>query len=133
MSTVAPGVASSPFGWSAHARRPVVLMLVYGIFLMIVGVTATAQAVMVSAQFSTNTLNSIVSTDTTLVRAFVTSFVAPGDLAAGALPGERQAIVERQLGTLVAPGTILRVEVRRPDGTVIFANDPALRGVVAPT
>jgi len=132
MSTVAQGLDSSPFGRSAHVRRPVVLMLVYGIFLMIVGVTATAQAVMVSAQFSTNTLNSIVSTDTTLVRGFVTSFVSPDDFAAGALPGERQAIVERQLGTLVAPGTILRVEVRRPDGTVIFADDPTLRGVVAP-
>ena len=132
MSTVAQGLDSSPFGRSAHVRRPVVLMLVYGIFLMIVGVTATAQAAMVSAQFSTNTLNSIVSTDTTLVRGFVTSFVSPDDFAAGALPGERQAIVERQLGTLVAPGTILRVEVRRPDGTVIFADDPTLRGVVAP-
>ena len=132
MSTVAQGLDSSPFGRSAHVRRPVVLMLVYGIFLMIVGVTATAQAVMVSAQFSTNTLNSIVSTDTTLVRGFVSSFVSPDDFAAGALPGERQAIVERQLGTLVAPGTILRVEVRRPDGTVIFADDPTLRGVVAP-
>jgi diguanylate cyclase (GGDEF)-like protein len=132
MSTVAQGLDSSPFGLSAHVRRPVVLMLVYGIFLMIVGVTATAQAVMVSAQFSTNTLNSIVSTDTTLVRGFVTSFVSPEDFAAGALPGERQAVVERQLGTLVSPGTILRVEVRRPDGTVIFADDPTLRGVVAP-
>ena len=132
MSTVAQGLDSSPFGRSAHVHRPVVLMLVYGIFLMIVGVTATAQAVMVSAQFSTNTLNSIVSTDTTLVRGFVTSFVSPDDFAAGALPGERHAIVERQLGTLVAPGTILRVEVRRPDGTVIFADDPNLRGVVAP-
>ena len=30
--------------------------------------------------------------DTTLVRAFVTSFVSPEDFAAGALPGERQAI-----------------------------------------
>ena len=132
MSTVAPGLVSSPFGRSAHVRRPVVLLLVYGIFLMIVGVTATAQAVMVSAQFSTNTLNSIVSTDTTVVRSFVTSFVSPDDFAAGALPGERQAIIERQLGTLVAPQTILRVEVRRPDGTVIFADDPSLRGAVAP-
>ncbi len=128
MSTVNPGVASRPFGMSAHVRRPVVLMLVFGIFLMIVGVTATAQAAMVSAHFSTNTLSSIVSTDTALVRAFVGSFVSPDDFAAGTLPGDRLAIVERQLKTLVAPGTILRVEVRRPDGIVIFADDPALRG-----
>ena len=69
MSSVSPGVASRPFGMSAHVRRPVVLMLVFGIFLMIVGVTATAQAAMVSAHFSTNTLSSIVGTDTALVRA----------------------------------------------------------------
>ena len=118
---------------SAHVRHPVVLILVYGIFLMIVGVTATAQAVMVSAHFSTNTLSSIVSTDTTVVRAFVTSFVSPDDFAAGTLPGERQKIIERQLQTLVGPGTILRVEVRRPDGTVIFADDPSLRGAAAPS
>ena len=109
------------------------LILVYGIFLMIVGVTATAQAVMVSAHFSTNTLSSLVSTDTTLVRAFVRSFVSPDDFAPGTLPGERQAVIERQLRTLVAPETILRVEVRRPDGTVIFADDPTLRGAASPT
>jgi diguanylate cyclase (GGDEF)-like protein len=133
MSTVAPGLASSPFGMSARARRPVLLILVYGIFLMIVGVTATAQAVMVSAHFSTNTLSSIVSTDTTVVRAFVRSFISPDDFATGTLPGERQAVIERQLRTLVAPETILRVEVRRPDGTVIFADDPSLRGAAAPS
>jgi diguanylate cyclase (GGDEF)-like protein len=131
MSTVSHGLATSRFGMSTRVRRPVVLLLVYGIFLMIVGVTATAQAVMVSAHFSTNTLSSIVSTDTTVVRAFVTSFVSPEDFVPGALPGERQPVVERQLQTLVAPATILRVEVRRPDGTVIFADDPGLRGAVA--
>jgi diguanylate cyclase (GGDEF)-like protein len=132
MSTVTHGLATSRFGMSTRVRRPVVLILVYGIFLMIVGVTATAHAVMVSAHFSTNTLSSIVSTDTTVVRAFVTSFVSPDDFVAGALPGERQRIVERQLQTLVAPATILRVEVRRPDGTVIFADDPGLRGAASP-
>src|SRR4029078_10360335 len=128
MSSVSPGVASRPFGMSAHVRRPGVLMLVLRIFLMIVGVTATAQAAMVSAHFSTNTLSSIVGTDTALVRALVRSFVSPDDFGSGTLPVDRTAIVERQLKTLVTPGTILRVEVRRPDGTVIFADDPALRG-----
>jgi diguanylate cyclase (GGDEF)-like protein len=111
-----------------RVRRPVLLLLVYGIFLMIVGVTATAQAVMVSTHFSTDTLNSIVSTDSALVRAFVGSFVSPDDFGPAAMPSERQAALERQLRTLVAPGTILRVEVRRPDGTIVFADDPALRG-----
>ncbi len=115
-----------------HIPKPVLLFLVYGIFLMIVGVTATAQAVMVSEHFSSNTLSSIVSTDTTVVRAFVRSFVSPDDFSPTALPGQRQAIIERQLKTLIAPATILRVEVVRSDGTVIFSDDPTLRGAASP-
>ena len=129
---VTPRTASSRFGAPAHIPKPVLLLLVYGIFLVIVGVTATAQAVMVSAHFSTDTLSSVVGTDTTVVRAFVRSFVSPDDFAPGAVASDRQQIIERQLKTLIAPGTILRVEIRRPDGTVIFADDPTLRGGVAP-
>ena len=36
------------------------------------------------------------STDTSVVRAFVPSFVSPDDFSAGTLPAERQAIIERQ-------------------------------------
>ena len=128
MSSASLGRVANVFGAPARVQRPVLLFLVYGIFLMIVGVTATAQAVMVSAHFSTNTLSSIVSTDTTVVRAFVRSFISPDDFTVDTLPGDRQAIIERQLRTLIAPETILRVEVRRPDGTVVFADDTTLRG-----
>jgi diguanylate cyclase (GGDEF)-like protein len=133
MSTVSAARPSDGFGVPARAQRPILLILVYGIFLMIVGVTATAQAVMVSANFSTNTLNSIVGTDTTVVRAFVRSFVSPADFAPSAPPGERQAIIEHQLRTLIAPEAILRVEARRPDGTVVFADDSSLRGTALPS
>ena len=44
------------FGTPTRIPRPVLLVLVYGIFLVIVGVTAAAQTVMVSANFSTTTL-----------------------------------------------------------------------------
>lgn len=126
----APSMGRVPGGFGAPVRlqRPVLLFLVYGIFLMIVGVTATSQAAMVSAYFSTNSLNSIVSTDSTVVRAFVSSFVSPDDFSASAPPSERQTIIERQLQTLLGPGNILRVEVRRPNGTVVFADDTTLRG-----
>ena len=127
-----PGRVSTMFGAPARAQRPILLLLVYGIFLVIVGVTATAQAVMVSASFSTNTLSSIVGSDTTVVRAFVRSFVSPDDFSPSALPGERHAIIERQLRTLVGPAAILRIEVRQPDGTVVFADDETLRGETSP-
>ncbi len=132
MSAVrSPGVVRR-FGAPARVGRPVLLLLVYGIFLVIVGVTATAQAVMVSAHFSTDTLSSVVGADTTIVRSFVRSFVSPDDFASGSLPSQRQSIIERQIATLIAPETILRAEVLRPDGTVVFADQPSLRGTIAP-
>jgi len=130
MSTSPRGLVSG-FGAPTRIQRPILLFLVYGIFLVIVGVTAMAQAVMVSAHFSTNTLTSVVGTDTTVVRAFVRSFVSPDDFTTGVLSGERRTIIERQLRTLVGPNAILRVEVRRPDGTVIFADDAALSGTAS--
>lgn len=128
MSAPPAGRVPGVFGAPVRLQRPVLLLLVYGIFLMIVGVTATAQAAMVSAYFSAHSLNSIVSTDSTVVRAFVSSFVSPDDFTGSAPPSERQAIIERQLQTLLGSGNILRVEVRQPDGTVVFADDTTLRG-----
>ena len=36
------------FGARVRARRPILLLLVLGVFLVIVGITATAQAIIVS-------------------------------------------------------------------------------------
>ena len=47
------------FGTSPRLRRPLLLVLVYGAFLALVGITATAQSVMVSAHFSTAMLNDV--------------------------------------------------------------------------
>ncbi len=56
------------FGTPRRLPRPVLLFIVFGVFLVIVGVTAMAQIVMVSANFSTSTLNAVVGTDAALVR-----------------------------------------------------------------
>src|SRR5260221_6096976 len=58
-------------GSKPRIRRPVLLLLVYGVFLALVGITATAQAAMVSAHFSTATLNDVVGSDAATIRAFV--------------------------------------------------------------
>jgi hypothetical protein len=55
----------------SRIRRPVLLLLVYGIFLALVGITATAQAAMVSAHFSAATLNDVVGSDAATIRTFV--------------------------------------------------------------
>lgn len=68
------------FGSRARAPRPVLFALVYGVFLVIVGITAAAQTTMVSTAFSTTTLESVVSTDAALVRSVVNTFLRAEDL-----------------------------------------------------
>src|SRR4029077_1420548 len=96
----------------SRIRRPVLLLLVYGIFLALVGITATAQAAMVSAHFSAATLNDVVGSDAATIRPFVDARLDARDLdpsTAGASPAQL-AVLDQQLATLTAPGEILRVE-----------------------
>jgi diguanylate cyclase (GGDEF)-like protein len=121
-------------GSKPRIRRPVLLLLVYGAFLALVGITATAQAAMVSAHFSTATLNDVVGSDAATIRAFVNAHLDVRYLdEAGAGPSTAQlASLEQQLGTLTAAGEILRVEVRLLDGRVLAADDPSAAGGAVP-
>jgi diguanylate cyclase (GGDEF)-like protein len=109
----------------------VLLILVYGAFLAIVGAAATAQSVLVGAHFQTATLTGLVGSDAATIRAFVNAYVRPSDLSPTTPPTTADvAHLEEQLATLMRPGEILRVELRRPDGTIVAASDPSLRGLV---
>jgi diguanylate cyclase (GGDEF)-like protein len=99
---------------------------------VIVGLTAVAQTILVSTDFSTTTLNSTVGADAAMVRLFVSSNLSPADLDPAGVAPERQATVDERLASLVRPGQILHVEVRLPDGRVVAADDPAARGATAP-
>lgn len=120
--------ASIVFGTRIRPRRPILLMLVFGAFLAIIGITASAQSVLVGTHFSTSTLNDIVGSDAATVRAFVNAYVRPADFAPTGPDPSSLPRLESQLATLVRPGEIVRVELRRPDGTIVAADDPALRG-----
>ncbi|HEU5224418.1 MAG TPA: hypothetical protein VFV29_01325, partial [Actinomycetota bacterium] len=106
------------FGTPRRVGRPVLLILVYGVFMVIVGLTAVAQTVLVSADFSATTLNSTVGADAAMVRLFVSSSLSPDDMVQAGMTPARQAALDERLGFLVRPGQILRVEVRSPDGRV---------------
>ena len=58
-------------------RRPILLLLVFGSFLALVGITASAQAAMISTHFQTATLNDVVGSDAATARAFVNAYVDP--------------------------------------------------------
>ena len=121
------------FGSAARLPRPVVFVLVYGIFLVIVGVTATAQTMMVSAHFSATAMQSVVGTDAALVRSVVNTYVVPGDLTADGPTATRRAELEADFATLVRRAEILRVELRSPDARVIVSDRPEVSGLTATT
>ncbi len=104
------------------------LLLVYGAFLAIVGMTAGAQSVLVGERFSNATLIDVVSSDAATTRAFVNAYVRPDDLDPDGLTAAEATRLEGQLAALIAPGSILRVELRRPDGTIIAASEAGARG-----
>ncbi len=120
------------FGSQPRARRPLLLILVFGALLAIIGITATAQSVMVSLHFSTGTLNTIVESDAATVRAVLSHSVELRylDPAIGPTTGEL-AELESELAALTRPTEIVRVELRRLDGTIVAASAPGLAGFAA--
>jgi len=119
------------FGTRTRVPRPILYLTVYGIFLVIVGVTATAQTAMVTVHFSTAALDSTISSDSATVRTFVNGFLTPSDLEP-TLPSARRQTVQGHLDGLLERGNLLRVELRAPDGRVIASTDRAAEGRTAP-
>ena len=119
---------SRPIG---RKPRPVLLFLVYGVFLVIVGVTATAQVMLASVHVSTSALNQAVLTDTQVVRGFVDDLLKPADLTAPSIAADRQAALEDGLKSFITPRGIIRAEIRRLDGTIL-ASDAPIAGLRVP-
>ena len=116
-------------------RRPILLIVVFGFFLMIVGLTALSQAIIVSTQSSQTMLNAIVGSDAATVRGFANANLVPADLRPGGPSTTRAATLRSQVRTILADGQILRIEIRSPDGTLVLSDtaDPAgARGVPTP-
>jgi diguanylate cyclase (GGDEF)-like protein len=119
------------FGTRTRVPRPILYLTVYGIFLVIVGVTATAQTAMVTVHFSTAALNSAISSDSATVRTFVNGFLTPTDLDASMTESRRET-VQGHLDGLLERGNLLRVELRAPDGRIIASTDHSATGQTAP-
>jgi diguanylate cyclase (GGDEF)-like protein len=121
-------------GSSARPTRPILLILVFGAFLAIVGVTASAQSVLVGSHLTTAMVQDLVNSDAATIRAFVNAYVRPAHLAAGSDLGvPERTRLERLLATLPRTREILRVELHRPDGSIVAASEPGRAGIAMPT
>jgi diguanylate cyclase (GGDEF)-like protein len=103
------------------------LALVYGAFLLLVGVTASALVVVTADHLRTSTFNAIVSRDASLVELFINSSLRSDDLDADGPTRARAVTLSRQLAALAQSDEILRIEVRGLDGSVLIS-DAAERG-----
>ena len=85
---------------------------------------------MVSLHFSTGTLNTLVASDSATVRAVLNDYRSSSaifDPAVGPTAAEL-AELETELAALTRPTEIIRVEIRRLDGTIVAASQAGHRG-----
>jgi diguanylate cyclase (GGDEF)-like protein len=109
-------------------RRPIIFLLVFGAFLSIVGLTATGQALLVTADSSAALVNGTVGSDAATIRSFVMLNLRPADLSGSRLSPERQAYFDEGLALLTTDEMVLHVALFLPDGTALAADDPLVAG-----
>ena len=107
-------------------------MLVFAAFLFIVGVTASGQAALVTADSTNALLDASVGADVGAVRSFIGLNLRQEDLQPGGLSADRQATLQHGLQLLVDGSGILRAALLAPDGTVLVSDDGASVGKQAP-
>lgn len=104
------------------------LALVYGVFLVLVGVTATALVTVATTHLSSATLNGVVARDRALVALFVNSNLSAEDVDSTGPSRASANALEASLNTLIAQDDILRIDLRAPDGTVLASTASGARG-----
>ena len=108
------------------------LALVFGVFLMLIGLTAIALVTVTSMHLTSGTLDTVVSRDRSLVALFVESNVHRADLDVDGPSKASADELEAKLALLTAKDEILRVEIRSTDGTILVSSTPDQRGLKPP-
>ncbi len=106
-------------------RAPPLLALVFGIFLLLVGLATSALVAVTSVHLSGTTLSAVVARDRSLIDLFVTDNITAADLAA-ARPGEaRLDELRAKLAALAASDEILGIELRDRHGDLVVSSGGA--------
>jgi diguanylate cyclase (GGDEF)-like protein len=106
--------------------RPTLLPLVFGVVLVLVGVTASALVAVASAHIREVTLGSVVARDASLVELFVNANLRESDVVEGGPDPARTAELGTLLQRLAAGDDIRLVEIRGRDHELIGTNDASL-------
>jgi len=104
------------------------LALVFGVALVLVGVTASALVAVASDHLANATLGGVVNRDATLVELFVNGELRADDLASDGRSDARVRELGEQLAALTERDGIVRIEIRDLDGEVLLSNDTSLVG-----
>ena len=112
-------------------RAPRLLLLVFGIFLMLVGIAGSALVAVTSAHLAGTTLNAVVQRDQSLVDLFANANLAVEDLAAP-MPPARQAELRERIAALARSDQIIGLEIRDAEGAVVVATEGGVGGATSP-
>jgi diguanylate cyclase (GGDEF)-like protein len=116
-----------------HRRRSTLLLLVFGVSLSLVGLTAFALVSIVSDRLTRAAIESSVAADQSLVRAFTATSLTAADLQPTGSDPARVTDIERQIAAIVDRSTegsepgIVHVKIWAPDGTVLYSERRDLR------
>jgi diguanylate cyclase (GGDEF)-like protein len=102
------------------------LALVFGVVLVLVGVTASALVAVASAHLADATIGGVVNRDASLVELFVNGELRADDLAVDGPSDTRVRELGEQLEALTERDAIVRIEIRNLDGEVLLSNDGSL-------
>ena len=111
--------ARPPAPRARSARGPLLLVGVYGAFLVLIGGMAVGLAVVVTAHFSSAIINTTVAHDRALLRLWADTNLRVADVDAP-LDEARRVELETQLAMLGESGEVLHIEMRGPDGELLF-------------
>ena len=121
------------FGSASRIRRPILLILVLCAFVAIVGVTASAQAGLVTTNLTTTTLEAVASSDAAVVRNLANSSLVRSDVEGNGPDAARTDQIGEALRTLIRRNQILRADIRFADGRIFASDDPAWVGHTSAT